>query len=516
MKICAQGGRFVHTGTGDRYLTSVCRGHSSASTFLQPLQLTCGIVVSPPSPSGNEAQSGNAGRLGTVPSGLGMPGEPFEAAAILDEVHGELGLLLWSGVRDVDLWISGAPSERDSLFAAGAEDARRMIIASALQADHRVRQPLEVLAGLLGTAALTATNAEVSGACATLADWASEAGFPRTAFVTALRAASASPRVPTFCLTAGVMARRLADYVRSEAWLRRAAGLARRVGDNHSHALALMHMANLHLLRYEAGPAVLMLQQALGVARRFSLWETRPKVYHDLFRIHATEGDPRQAARYALAAARGYGRFHPRLPALAHDLALFLILQDRPRTALRVLQSLDPGRLRAAERLLVLGSTARAAGATGQVRLYCEIWSEVWMRLDSVQSYDRASEALVNLAWGAAALEDATRLEVAAREALRLALPRDEKQEVLAATQMLECVASGTFPELITRTPGSKEDLQHAVAAAELLLRDLLRCPQVITPDALSDRVEDKPAPGAVDEARGFRKLARLTRATAR
>jgi hypothetical protein len=454
--------------------------------------------------------------LGTVPGGLGMPGEPFEAASILDEVHGEMGLLLWSAVRDVDLWISAALGERESLFAVGAEAARKINITSALEADHQARQPLEVLAEILGSASLTATNAAVSGACATLADWASEAGFPRTAFVTAIRAASASPRVPTFCLAAGVMARRLADYVRSEAWLRRGVGLARRVGDNHSHALALMHIANLYLLRFEVGPAVLMLQQALGVARRFSLWETRPKVYHELFLIHATEGDPRQAARYALAAARGYGRFHPRLPALAHDLALFLVLQNRAPTALRVLQSLDLGRLRAAERLLVLGSTARAAGATGRLRLYCDIWSDVWMYLDSVQSYDRASEALVNVAWGAVALRDATRLEVAAREALRIALPRDEKQEVMAATQMLECVTSGTFPEPISRTLGSKADLQHAVAAAELLLRDLLRCPHVITPDMVSDRVGDRIATGAAGELRGFRKLARLTRATAR
>lgn len=449
-----------------------------------------------------------------LPAALGMSGEPFDGAAVLYEMHGEPALLLWSGLRDVDLAAAGVTANPEELFAQDAEQARRRWISATIGLHAELRPPLELLAGLLGDN--PPHLSEVSSACSTIASWASDAGFGRTALAAALRAAAASPRQPAYSYLAGIMARRIADDPRAEAWLKRTSVMAQRVGDVWHHGLALMALANLHMLRFEAEPAISKLHQVLTLSRRYALWDLRPRAYHDLFCIGCTDGSPRQAAAYALAAARGYGRFHAGTRTLAHDLAVFLILQDRAPIALRILRSLDYGQLRNAEQLLVLGSIGRAAGAAGEIRLYGEIWDEFWKRLDSVIEYDRTAEALISLAWGAASLRDATRLEVAAREALRIATPRRELQEVLQAELMLASLSRGEFPEPVSRVTGTPDDLHDAITAAELLLRDMLRWPHVAAPDTASDRM----APAAVDreagEARGFRKLARLTRAATR
>lgn len=439
-----------------------------------------------------------------------MPGESYEGAAVLDEMRDELSIVLWCLVRAVDLVVAADPSQRGELFSPCAEQDLRSWIGGAADLDENVQQQLGLLTRLLGSS--PPGLMETSAACATVAEWASNAGFGRTAYAVAIRAAAASPRQPEYAYLAGIMARRIADYPRAEAWLKRTSVLAQRAGDAWHHGMALMSLSTLHIVRFETGAAILKLRQVLTLARRHALWELRPKAYHDLFCLACTDGPPREAAAFALAAARGYGRHRAGTRLLAHDLALFLVLQHRAPLALRILRSLDYGPHRAAERLIVLGSIARAAGAAGEARLYFEIWSEFWQRLDAVLEYDRTAEALISIAWGAASLKDATRLEVAAREALRIARPRGEMQEVLQAEQILASLSKGEFPQPVSRVTGSPDDLQDAVTAAEVLLRELLRDLHA-TGKPVSAREAESIAPGT-SEVRGFRRLARLIRAT--
>jgi tetratricopeptide (TPR) repeat protein len=352
-------------------------------------------------------------RFWSIPGALGFGPEPFEGAAILEEVPDGLAPLLWQMLRDVDLWLATDRRGVRRLFAPEAAENRARHIEAVVPHDAPVRQPLTELArGLTGP---RGNAGEMGTACAALSRWASEEGFTRTAFAAALRAAAASPRDAARSLLAGVTARRTGDYVRAEAWLNRTRALALRTGDGRHYGLSLMGLANVHMQRFEIDLAIRRLRQALGAARRFALWDLRGLAYHDLFLISATHGSPAEAARYAFSAVRGYGRFHPRLPALAHDLAWFLLLQGRPADALLILQALDDRTLRAPERLLFLSMVARAAGAAGERQVFWERWSDFWQWLDAVPSCDRAAEALVNIGWGAASLRDATRLEVAAR-----------------------------------------------------------------------------------------------------
>lgn len=414
-------------------------------------------------------------RSWSVPVALGFGPEPFEGAAVLDEMKGEQALLVWQILRDVDVWLAADRPRGHLLFSPEASADRSMEIDRLFPGGAVVHGSLHALSELLR--GRRRDPAALSAACAALARWASEEGLAATAFAAGLRGAAASPRDPGYCYLAGLMARRRADYLRAEAWLRRSLALSRRVRDGRHYGLSLMSLANLHMARYEGELAERRLRQAIKAARRFAIWDLRALAFHDLFMLASTHGHPAQAARYALAAARGYGRFHPRLPALAHDVAWFLLVRDRPGRALRILQALDDRSLRPQERLLFLSTVARAAGAAGDAHVFWRTWVDLWQWLDTIPSYDRAGEALINLGWGAAHLGDAARVEVAARETLRIAVPREERQEIEAAEQMLATLAEGRLPLPPVRVPCSDAELQDAVHAAEMLIEQLLEAP---------------------------------------
>jgi hypothetical protein len=410
-----------------------------------------------------------------IPPGLLPAAEPFSAAPVLGELGNDVGLLVWASLRALELWIAADPSGRSRLFSAAAEQRRFGWIGAVEPLEPGIGHALRVLAGILGTPAVHGD--QVAIACAALARWADAEGWTRTAFEAAARGALAAPRDPKYALLAGTMARRAADYHRTAAWLSRALRLARRAGDGVSHANALLAIAQIHMVRFEREAAEQALHRSIRAARRYGVWDVKPRAYHDLFCIQSTHGEVKTAAAYALAAAESYGLHHELLPALAHDLALFLAMQGRSAEALPLMEALAP-RLRVPRfRLIANSNVARLAGAVGDRARFLEAWVAVWQFVDQRVSEDRAAEALVNLGWGAASLGDATRLEVAAREALRIAVPRQEGQEIEAAEEMLACLAEGRFPQTPHVAAGTDEELKDALAAAELLLRQLLKTP---------------------------------------
>lgn len=410
--------------------------------------------------------------LGLMPSP-----KPFPAAAVLEEVSTDTAVLVWASLRAVDLWLGTDPADRGSLFTPAAEQSRLGLIEAAAPAEP-ARAALQVLAGLLGAPAVH--GRQVGRACATLAHWADEAGWIQTAFEAAARAALAAPRELKYALLAGTMARRAADYDRAVAWLTRAARIARRARDGVNHANALLASAQIHMAKYERAAAEEALHQAIRAARRYGVWDVKPRAYHDLFCIQCTHGDVRTAAAYALAAAESYGLHHEFLPALAHDLALFLATQGRSAEALPLMEAIAPRLRQARFRLIALSNVARLAGAVGDRARFLDAWMAVWQFVDGRVSEERAAEALINLAWGAAELGDTARVEVAAREALRIATARQEAQEVEAAEGMLARLADGRLPDPPRVAAGTDEELTDAMAAAKLLLRQLLHTPALI------------------------------------
>ncbi len=409
--------------------------------------------------------------------GLMPAREPFPAAAVLQELESDLGVVIWLSLRAVDLWSGCEPAARSRLFRQETERMRAVRIESLGVPEPVLRDALVVLSGLLGAPAVDGSL--VASACAALASWADEGGWPRTAFEAAARAALAAPRAPAHALLAGTMALRAADYARATAWQARTIRLARRAGDGVSHANALLARAQVHMARGERAPAERALHETLRVARRHGAWEVKPRAYHDLFCIQCTDGDVRTAAAYALAAAEGYGLHHERLCALAHDVALFLATQGRGDHALRLIEMLAPRLRRFSLRLLAFSSMGRVAGGVGDRARFGDAWSIVWEMLDPRISELRAAEALINLAFGAIGLGDAPRVEVAAREALRIGTARQEWREAAAAEHMLASLVDGRVPPAPPTASGSDDDLHDALAAAELLLQQLVQTPAV-------------------------------------
>jgi tetratricopeptide (TPR) repeat protein len=413
-----------------------------------------------------------------IPPGLGPGCLTFAGAAVLDELNSDLGLLIWNSLRSVDVWARAGKDERQGLFTRPSAGRRQEWIDALAGPDPALRKTLNVLAGILDSPA--PAPHQVALACAELARWANREGFTATAFEAAARAASAAPRVAAYCVLAGETARRLGDYTRAASWLTRTLRLARRTRDRRSYGRALLEMAMIHMVRYEREPAERRLHQAIRAARRHSLWNVRARAYHNLFCIQTTEGDVRTAAGYALAAAESYGLHHPQVPALAHDVALFLATHGRYERALGILEALAMRFPRKRERILAVSTLGRVSGLAGDRLRFVDAWSTAWKMLDDGTGENYAAEAMINLAWGAAALGDGMRMEIAAREALRIAEVREEGQEIQSARQMLAAAAAGTFPDGPRTAAGSDEELRDALSAAEKLLEQLARFPAVV------------------------------------
>ncbi|HEU0015134.1 MAG TPA: tetratricopeptide repeat protein [Longimicrobium sp.] len=369
-----------------------------------------------------------------VPPGLLVLSEPFEGFHILEELGNESGLLLWQCLRDVDLWTSADRAHRGVIFADGALHQRQRWLER--QPDGVVRRIAESCAVVLQRP-MRLRGEEVADLCEEASTWASDTGLPRTAVAFAQRCAMAAPEAAGAAYLVGLLARRNADYKRADTWFRRCLALARRKRDWRHYGMAHIGIANIHIQRGDGAAARNRLTRALRTARRHGLWGVKAMAFHDLFCIEATAGEHALAEGYAKAAYRAYGPSHPRLPALAHDVAWHWVLQKQFHRALPVLCALAPHFERHVERMIVTSSIARAAGGAGETEIFETAWGEVWRMVQTRLATERVAEALVNLAHGAAALGQSVRVEMAASQALTVARRRGEAQERLAAEELL-------------------------------------------------------------------------------
>ncbi|HEU0302393.1 MAG TPA: hypothetical protein VFR37_23240 [Longimicrobium sp.] len=372
-----------------------------------------------------------------VPPGLLLQDEPYEGFYVLEETRSELGVLLWQSLRDVDLWSAAPPEARATLFAPGSLRRRTERIEEEVPPDDPVRPLLEATARLLA-APDRVPESEVSEVCEEISRWASDQGFPRTALSFAQRAALSAPDEAGPAHLVGMVARRAADYRRAETWFRRALALARRNRDWRHYGLAHLGIANLHMQRGDAPKARVRLLRALRASRRYGLWSVRSMVLHDLFCITATGEHAEHAEMYARAAFRSYGRRHPRLPALAHDVARYWMSRGYYAQAYETFTAVLPHIARPSDRLLAWSNLAQAAGGGGDAARFQDAWSSVWQLVDCGTDLDRSAEALINVASGAAMLGQWVRQEMAASFALAAACRRDESQERLKAEELLE------------------------------------------------------------------------------
>ncbi len=194
---------------------------------------------------------------------------------------------------------------------------------------------------------------------------------------------------------------------------------------------------------------------------------------HDLFTIAVEQHRVNEAEQYAREA---YQAYDPRIPRLAHDVASFWMHQGFFDRALVVFEAVLPLIARPAERLLVLSMIARAAGGANAIKTFTIAWIGAWRIIDRNSATDRACAAVRNLAFGAAALADWERAELAARFALDLSRGRGETEVAVQAQSILYASRERAFTLPLIESPDDPEILEAADALASGLVRRLAAC----------------------------------------
>ncbi len=400
-----------------------------------------------------------------VPPALVQGGEALEGAEVLDEVQGPLGVLLWQSMRDVTLWAGvREPEEREGLFQSHAE-AERQETMRRIGVDAALDAPLRAIAAMM-SAPETAEERDVLLACRQVSEWADGHGHLATALAFATAGAVAAPANAAAGFRVGQLARRRAEYARAETWFRRTIGLGRQSRDWSSYADAFLGLGNLYVQRGNFPAARRFHIRGLRAARRHGMRDIQARALHDLFGIAVESGQVPEAQEFARAAFRAYGSSHPRLPALAHDLAYFWMTRGHFASALSVFQALLP-HFRAPElRALALGDIGRAAGGAGDRRVFEEAWRDLWsLAHETTEPRENSGQALLDLAHGAASLNDWSRADTAANAAREIAEKRSEARVVLAADAVLDSVRGKRALETRTRdeveveTEGLAEEL---------------------------------------------------------
>ncbi|MDP9349296.1 MAG: hypothetical protein M3P24_09190, partial [Gemmatimonadota bacterium] len=333
-----------------------------------------------------------------IPPAILQGEEKLEGMELLDELQAsrtvevdrETGLVLWQSLRDVTLWASfdtmGQPGAQDAadedtgkqkpmrdyrptvadragLFSSTAAERRNASLAR-IDPELGITDPLRVLAGLLEDP-LGTPQEVVTGACGEISHWAEEHELMATALAFGQAAALASPRNPVTGLRVGKLARKKGENARAETWFRRTVGLARQAKDWASYAEAFLWLGNLYVQRGSFPVARHLFIRSARAAKRHSLRNVHAGALHDLLVVAVLTGNIQEAASLARAAFDTYGTEHPRLPALAHDIAYFWMRLGQFEPALAVVEVLLPEMRTAASRMVVLGSIARAAGGVG-------------------------------------------------------------------------------------------------------------------------------------------------------
>jgi hypothetical protein len=356
------------------------------------------------------------------PAMLRVPGETMEGARILAEIPSDLGLLLWRTFRDVTLWAEAEPEARGQLFG-GESAGLRLTRLAGTETSPDLGASLDTINAMLAIAG--AADGEVlTICCLEVSAWARREGLVHTAIAFAQAGALASPHFAEAALQTGIAASVAGEEPRSESWLRRAVGLARREKNHAAYATGIVELGALYERRRENARAERSYRWGYRAGRIFKVPSARMKAAHGLLRLARASGDVGSAAHFALAAFRSY---RPRLAGgadLLLDVARFYIEAGdlgRARAVTRRLSNINPQLLKIRDKLLTSALTARAFAETDP-RFSAAAASEAWRLVsdDSLRDEVRFTAAL-DLAHAARTVGDLVAFTRAKGAVVRLA-----------------------------------------------------------------------------------------------
>ncbi|HET7463810.1 MAG TPA: tetratricopeptide repeat protein [Longimicrobium sp.] len=365
------------------------------------------------------------------------------AISILDEIPGDLGLVLWRSARNVLLWAETPASSRGELFTGQAGRGRVELLAQ-VSAEPELRAPLLVVADLLARPG-AATLLRVVNACRRLALWAEQRGALATALEFMQAAALASPDAASLAFGVGRLARRLADHDRAESWYTRAVVQARENQDWRSYASALAGIGNLHVQRGNYPAARRVHLRCLQAATRHQVRELVAAAYHNLFDVEVETQAGMEAETLAARALAAYDPQNPAVRFLAHDLAHHWNLRGNYAGALKIAMALEPVSANLPIAPLVQSLIARAAGGLGDWTSYTLAISRVDELLsDPAVPEETAARTLLGVAHGAFNIGDTRAAAGYAEEAMSIARKRSEGRVALEAEALMEAARRAT------------------------------------------------------------------------
>jgi tetratricopeptide (TPR) repeat protein len=337
---------------------------------------------------------------------LAVPEAAVLGAVIIHEAPSPFSLHLFQALRYVTAWAEWAAASGEMFDEEGMRAWEAEVLTT--EGVDEMCRPDDV------------DVPRLAKACLAITDWAIGHGAPGTALAFAEAAAAAWPNNARMAWMTGCLFREQGQAPKAGQWFQRARRVAVWTGDAEVQAISTISAGNLRVLAGDLPGAREMLKSALRVAKRHRLAEWIPKALHDLFVVSTYAGKFEEAEGYARQAATAYGSAHSNLKDLAFDVTHFWIQQGHFARAFRVLRELS-GRFTIPDRQArVAASTARAAGAMGDVEAFFAAWSEAWRLLDSGTVDHLRAPASLELGLGALSLklwEDAELALAAARAA---------------------------------------------------------------------------------------------------
>lgn len=373
------------------------------------------------------------------------PGDPFDAYSVLREIPGDLGLVLWQAVRDVDLW-AGSPYNREALFQPGAA-ARRHAILALTEVPPALGPAVELLTALVSHPGEALPDA-LSLACARVATWALKQSATATALAFAQAASTVQPQQGRAAIEVGRIASLRGDRARAETWLRRAIGLARTEGDGRAYALACAELGDLYAVLGDADRARSAYVRALRTARRFGAYPVRGRALHGAGRLELRARRLVEAERLFWRAAKPLADDELRAPALAHDVAEVAVRQGRYADAAPSLRELLISRPEPTARLRTLALLTLCAAHARQLPALSELWGQAWPLVENIAASGESAVALIDLARAAALIGNRHLSRSAAERALRCANHIGQESVAAEAQRLLSTgtsAPSGAF-----------------------------------------------------------------------
>lgn len=401
-----------------------------------------------------------------VPPPLLSGNERIEGQAILEEFSGDEALVLWKTYRAVALWSQMRPRQRRELFSSEAYQSRLALIAAA-RGLGEATDAVEALAELFRR---TLQAPVVAARCSTIEEWADSGNAPRTAVEFAQLAALAIPADASAAARAGRRLRDLAEYARAESWYWEAIVRARKAGDWQAYVLSTLGLGITGYMKGNFPGARRSLERGLRRARRQGLTQQEAMAYHELAVLAMKVDNLPQAVTNGRAALRIYGPDHPRVPWLAHDIAVFWMGRGFFRAALDVLRAIPSETGTSSDHAARLAGIARAAGATGDLNLFSESAAELDRLLLEPATASRASSALLDTARGAVSLGLLESAREIAIRASALAESRGEGEIRLDADALMEEIRAADA----ARTAEAKRAPRRVLEFADELVRNLV------------------------------------------